>query len=384
MVKINPNLRGFSCLRTNQQLPVDDYFEGSPLSISENKPANVRAIYEPDCEWPGRLSGRGIYRYKDLLPYHSFPTLGEGGTSLVELPRVAKNLDLKKVWLKNESQNPTGSHKDRLGPLVVARALDLGKKTVAAASSGNGGTSLAAYAAAAGLKCAIVTTDSITPYWKRALMTLGAELVLTSTSEERWEILAEKVRSGEWYPATNYTFPAVGSNPFGIQGYKTVSYELAEDLDFEVPDAIVVPTSRGDLLWGIYEGLRELKAFKKISKLPRLFVVEPLSRVTSYLEGQDYRSKFPGSTNLISIAGNTITYQMVEAVEKTKGGAVVVTDTQAEEDVATLGKMGFYGEGSGVVGYSALAKLRADNVLQASDTAVILFTSHGFKDGFRS
>lgn len=102
-----------------------------------------------------------MLRYGERHPYRTFPTLGEGGTPLVSLPILAERLQVQGLWVKNEGQNPTGSHKDRLSPLVVARALELGRTTVVAASSGNQGVSLALYAAAAGLECEIVTTHNM-------------------------------------------------------------------------------------------------------------------------------------------------------------------------------------------------------------------------------
>ena len=258
MYKINPRLTGFSCLRTGQNLGVADYFEGSPSSASEGYPASLRATYGDQGAWPVTSPEKGMARYRHFLPYLTFPSLGEGGTPTIELPEVARDVSLARVWAKNEGQNPTGSHKDRMSPLVVARAAALGVPTVAAASSGNAAVSLAAYAAAGGLGCAIVAASTIGANWKRALETFGVELVITATARQRWTHLRDKVLGGEWYPATNYVFPPVGSNPFGVQGYKTMAYEIAEDLSQGLPDAIMVPTSRGDVLWGLWEGFREL------------------------------------------------------------------------------------------------------------------------------
>ena len=331
MYEINPKLTGFSCLRTGEFLKIADYFEGSPSSASEGYPASLRATYGDQGVWPVAPGEKGMARYRRFLPYLTFPSLGEGGTPLIELPTVARDIGLAKVWAKNEGQNPTGSHKDRMSPLVVARAAALGVSTVAAASSGNAAVSLAAYAAAGGLGCAIVSASTIGANWKRALETFGVELVITPTARERWAHLRDRVLSGEWYPATNYVFPPVGSNPFGVQGYKTIAYEIAEDLSRELPDAILVPTSRGDVLWGLWEGFRELHQAGHIEGVPRLFALGPFPRISRVLGGADYRDTFPGQTKLSSIGGDTVTFQALEAVRETGGGAVVVGDEEAED-----------------------------------------------------
>lgn len=380
MYQINPRLTGFSCLRTGVQLPIGDYFEGSERSASEGYPASVRATYRYDQAWPVASRDKGMARYKDYLPYLTFPTLGEGESPLIELPTVARDLGLRCVWAKNEGQNPTGSHKDRMSPFVVARAAAVGRRTVAAASSGNAAVSLAAYAAAGGLDCAIVAMSTIGASWRRALEELGVELVITRTARERWSHLREKVLEGAWYPATNYLAPPVGSNPFGIQGYKTIAYEIAEDLSAELPDAILVPTSRGDLLWGIWEGFRELVQMEHFERAPRLFAIEPFPRLARVLAGEDYRHDFPGTTRLTSIGGDTVTFQAVEAVKQSGGGAVVVEDTKAEKDVSRLARLGLYVESTAAASLSALHELRRRGEIAPHETALLVITSHGFKD----
>ncbi|MDP6884876.1 MAG: pyridoxal-phosphate dependent enzyme [Rhodospirillales bacterium] len=379
MYEINPKLDGFSCLRTGQDLKVADYFEGSPSSAAEGYPASLRATYAEQGAWPITSGEKGMARYRHFLPYLTFPSLGEGATPLIELPTVARDVGLAKVWAKNEGQNPTGSHKDRMSPLVVARAAALGVSTVAAASSGNAAVSLAAYAAAGGLGCAIVTASTIGANWKRALETFGVELVITPTARERWNYLRDKVLGGEWYPATNYLFPPVGSNPFGVQGYKTMAYEIAEDLSQGLPDAILVPTARGDVLWGLWEGFRELRQAGHIAAVPRHFAVEPFPRISRVLDGGDYRDAFPGQTKLSSIGGDSVTFQALEAVRETRGGAVVVGDREAEDGVSRLAALGLYAEASSATCLGALAKLRQRGDLAADESALLVLTSHGFK-----
>ena len=184
---------------------------------------------------------------------------------------------------------------------------------------------------------------------------------------------------GAWYPATNYLAPPVGSNPFGVQGYKTIAYEIAEDLSAELPDAILVPASRGDLLWGIWEGFRELVQMGHVERTPRFFAIEPFPRLARVLEGEDYRHDFPGTTRLSSIGGDTVTFQVVEAVEQSGGGAVVVEDTKAENDISRLARYGLYVESSSAAVLSALHELSGRGGIAAHESALLVLTSHGFK-----
>lgn len=381
MFQINPRLSGFTCLRTGTGLPVGDYHEGSPESAREGFPASLYATYRGNPRWPPAAGqDRGMARYRDFLPYLDFPSLGGGATPLVPVPKLAHGVGLEQVWLKNEGQNPTGSHKDRMSPLVVARALATGHQTVAAASSGNAGVSLAAHAAVAGLNCAIVTVQTVGTAWKRALETYGVELIVTANARERWDILRQKTRNGSWYPATNYMVPPVGSNPYGVQGFKTVAYEIVEDLGADVPDCIVVPTARGDLMWGILEGFRELNDLGQIGSIPRMYAVEPFPRIARVLAGSDYRLGYPGATRMSSIAGDTVSYQAVHAVKSSGGDAVVVTDDEVAAAIPHLAGQGFYCESSSAAGLAALEALHRSGRLKKIRTAVLILTSHGFKD----
>src|SRR3546814_18844356 len=116
--------------------------------------------------------------------------------------------------------------KDRMSCLAVTRALDVGATMIVAASSGNGGASLALYAAAAGLQCCIVTTSALSPVFRRAIIMTGAQIVTASDSPERWDHIANIVQEKSAYPGTNYPAPPAGNNPLGLDELKTIYYEM--------------------------------------------------------------------------------------------------------------------------------------------------------------
>ena len=377
---LNTQLARFSCIRCGTQLPLADYFEGCPACLTEGQPAAIRSEFHQFPMKLGALDVQGMARYAAWMPYSSWVSLGEGGTPCTPFNLLADALGVAAIHLKNEGMNPSGSHKDRVSCLTVTRALDIGATKIVAASSGNGGASLALYAAAADLKCCIVSTPALSPIHRRAITLTGAELVIADDSLERWRLVTEMVKQQGWFSATNYLNPPVGSNHFGVDGLRTIAFELVEDLGPDNIDAVLVPTSRGDLLWGLYEGFRQLKAMERIKALPRLFAVEPFPRIDRVLNGAAQTGTFPGSTALFSIGGSTVTYQAAEAIRQTGGNAVVVDDTAVVRDQSRLARHGCYAELSSAATLTALEILLQKGEIARNDAVVLIATSNGYKD----
>jgi threonine synthase len=373
-------VKEFTCLRCENEYVPADYLTGCPNCLEQGYPVSLQVRYDEQTPWKIKQSERGMFRYVDRLPYRTFPTLGEGGTPIFEIRGLEKELGLPSVWIKNEGQNPTGSHKDRMSPLIVARAVALKRSAVIAASSGNAGASLAAYSAAAGIHCKIVTTSQIHDAWEKAIRITGAEIIKVSDSLERWEMVRKMVETQDIYPATNYHLPPVGSNLFGVQGYVTVALEIVEQMRGILPTAIVVPCARGDLIWGIWAGLNEAKRMRWIDRLPRLYAVEPFPRLMKVLSGCDYREEFEGDSSLLpSIGGNTVTYQSLQAVKASGGAAVVVSNEEVGNAQSSLARKGVYAEGSSAATYIAVSKLVKSGKIGEHDQVLMIVTAHGYK-----
>lgn len=369
-----------TCLRCQHEYAPNDYFKGCPRCLEQGYPASLQMMFDQKTPWKIDQSARGMLRFVDRLPYRTFPTLGEGGTPVIAINGLAESLGIPRIWIKNEGQNPTGSHKDRMSPFVVARAAALGRSPVVAASSGNAGASLAAYAAYAGVNCTIIATDQIHDAWKKAISITGADIITVANALERWKIVRKMVEEQGAYPATNYHLPAVGSNVYGVQGYVTVGLEIVEQMQHNLPTAIIVPCARGDLLWGIWAGLVEAKGMELIDTLPRLYAVEPFPRLSNVLAGQDYRDKFNGDAKFMpSIGGNTVTYQSVEAVRASRGKAVVVTNEDAVKAQTDLARRGLYVEGSSAATLAAASQLVQSGLINQNDRILLIMTSHGYK-----
>ena len=383
--QLNPSLTGFVCLRCGRTYPPEhpaaDRGRGCLTCLDEGFPASLTLTYADERPWTVTADRRGLDRYASRLPYWTFPTLGEGDTPLVPLPDLAEALGLKALYLKYEGANPTGSHKDRMSPLVVARAAALGHDTVAVASSGNAGVSLTAYAAAAGLRCVVVSTKDMSQAWARSIRLCGAELVFTDDSLERWRIIQAKVEAGLWYPSANHLDPPLGSNPYGVQGFKTVAWEILEAMAPAPPTVIVVPTARGDNLFGIYQGLVEAAAMGQLDVRPRLVAAEPYARLSRVLAGADYRAKFEGQApDMPSITGDTATHQAMIALQGSNGQAVEAGSREAAAAQSQLARRGFYVERSSASSLAGLQKLVAQGAVGPADRVVLLITSHGYKE----
>ena len=377
----NDRVLGLSCLRCGQRYSASDEVVdlgiGCVSCLEQGYPVSLRVDYDNEQNWRPQQSATGMMRYAVHLPYINFPTLGEGVTPLVELPTLAQSTGIERLWVKNEGQNPTGSHKDRMSALAGARAASLGRRTVVAASSGNAGASLAAYAAAVNMRCAIISTANISPVWEQAIRMAGAELILTDTATERWQLMRQKVEEEDWYPVTNYLNPPTGSNPFGVQGYKTVATEIIEQCVGDMPTVIIVPTARGDLLWGVWQGFVE----SGCNDLPRLVAVEPFARLSRVLGGEDYRQSFEGEPHTMSsIGGGTTTYQSMVALRDSRGMAVEVSTSETQEAQRNLARHGLYVESSSAAALAGLQTLLREGQITASDRVVLIITSHGYKE----
>lgn len=382
---LNPKLTGLPCLRCKKVYPVacgvGDSGKGCPECLAQGYPANVTFAYGPITHEAFGRSGAGLGRYRDLLPLLDFPQLGEGDTPLLPLLALARKLGLAELYAKDESRGPTGSHKDRTSGLVVARAAQLKRPGVIAATSGNGGHSLAAYAGSAGVPCLLLAKKTLSAPWKQAIQATGATLTFTETSEQRWELMREKVENEGWYPFTNFLTPPVGSNPFAIQGCKTIAYEISEQLAGSPPDAVIVPTCRGDLLWGLYQGFAEAREAKRISQVPRLYAIEPYPRLELILAGLDYRTTFTQPEHpMVSIGGSTSAYQAESAVRRSLGGACSVATQDVLRANGELAAHGLYLELSSAAALAGLYALVESRAVRKGERVVLVCTSHGYKE----
>ncbi|MFJ9692153.1 pyridoxal-phosphate dependent enzyme [Kitasatospora sp. NPDC101183] len=312
----------------------------------------------------------GLERWAPLLPPLHAPGLGEGGTPLVE---IAPN-----VFVKDESRNPTWSHKDRLNRCTVSAAVAVGAHGIAVASSGNHGASAAAYAARAGLRCVVFTGPDLTPALDSFLNAYGA-VVLPVPWEARWPLLRQAVERFGLHPVSNLTGTHTG-HPYGPEGYKTIAYEVFQDVG--VPAAVFVPTGYGELLFGVRKGFDELRRLGLTDRVPRIYSCEsaagaPLA--TAVARGLPAARVEVGPTRAYSIASPVSGYRGVLAVRGSGGRPLTLDDTQLEAARQELAGNGLWAELSAAAGLAGLRSLPAHE-LPDDGPLVCVSTSSGFKD----
>ncbi|MGC0415788.1 threonine synthase [Embleya sp. AB8] len=333
-------------------------------------PVEVDYAYDrvqPELFAPTTGPRAGLDRWAPLLPPLRAPGLGEGGTPLVDLGDG--------VYVKDESRNPTWSHKDRINRCTVSAAVVLGAPGVVVSSSGNHGASAAAYAARAGLPAIVLASAGAPPAVDSFLHAYGAT-VLTVPAEARWGLMREIVDRLGFHPLSNLTATHTG-HPFGPEGYKTIAYEIHAELG--VPAAVFVPTGYGELLFGVGKGFAELRRLGLTDRVPRLFSCEPAAGgplAAAMRTGLPAAQVPVGPTAAYAIDCAVGGYRGVHALRASNGRALLVSDAELAAARAELAGQGMWTETSAAAG---LAGLRAEGP-SADGPVVCIATSSGFKD----
>ncbi len=324
-----------------------------------------------------------MFRYSAFLPLNPKtprPHLRIGWTPLYRPPGLAGALGFKNLYIKDDGQNPTASLKDRASAIAVIRAVEEGATTVACSSTGNAASSLAGNAAAMGLT-AYIFVPGRAPQGKIAqLLIFGANVISVQGSyNDAFRLSAEAIEHWGWYNRN------AAINPYLVEGKKTVAMEIAEQLNWEVPDWIAVSVGDGCTIAGVWKGFRDLYRVGWIDKLPKLLGVQssgcsPL--VDSFLENRPWR---PAEENTIadSIAVGVPRNpeKALQAVKKSGGTMVAVSDEDILDAMRLLGRTsGIFGEPAGVTGLAGLRYLAGNGVIGRDETIVAIVTGNGLKD----
>jgi threonine synthase len=324
----------------------------------------------------------GIYRWAPVLPpLDPELSLGEGGTALVKSKRLADWVGLDQpILLKDESRNPTWSHKDRLNYVIVSTAALTGAPGIAVASSGNHGASAAAYARRAGLRCVVISSPGAQAAFEHFQTALGSDFLLVPM-QERWPALNRIIDETGFMPAGNLTRFHTG-NPFGPEGYKTIAYELFNQLDGTVPGTVVLPTGYGELLFGVTKGFLELKSAGLAGTVPMIVSAEPGVRapLARAMAGNLPAAEVSGPPSLAAgIACMVSSYRAAAALRSAGGAALTFREDTLVEAAAQLAHEGLWQEYSGAAGIAALREARQRG--ERFDAPVVaVLTSTGLKE----
>lgn len=318
-----------------------------------------------------------FWRYRSLLPeVKKLATMQEGGTPLYKAKRLAREMDLTELYLKDETRNPTNSFRDRSAALLVSNILDLNFTAAVCATNGNMGASIAAYCAKYGINCHVIIPKLVD------MGKLAQMLVYDAVIEEHGETVDKAVERAEklaketgWYQAT----PEL--NPLVIEAQKTIAFEVTEQ--FGVPDWFIVSMGSGGTIYSIWKGFRELYELSKIHRLPRFVGVQAEGCSPIVNEQLDVKKEISKpSTHAIGIlVSKPIQKELaLMSMSRSKGLSVSVSDRDifsAEQETAKL--EGLFAEPASSATIAAVKRLREESVIDKDETVVCLITGSGLK-----
>ncbi|HUK65162.1 MAG TPA: threonine synthase [Dongiaceae bacterium] len=328
--------------------------------------------------------GSDLWRYRAVLPFapdFAAVRLGEGGTPLVPCPRAAASLGVRELWLKDEAGNPTQSFKARGLALAVNGALAFGRRGIALPSAGNAGSAAAAYAAAAGLRCRVTVPEDTPEAFLVELLAFGAEVERVPGT-----IADAGRRIAQWAPATEWWNVATFKEPFRLEGKKTLGYEIAEQLGWSLPDAILYPTGGGTGLVGMARAFAELAELGWVSgRAPRLVAVQPQGCapiVRAFEAGADHAEPWPDARTRASglrVPSPFADRLILAALRETNGLAVAVGEEEMMDGMLDLAAEGCFACPEGGAVMAALRRLRVGGEVKPDQRVVIFNTGSGLK-----
>ena len=327
---------------------------------------------------------RSIWRYQEFLPYSGKPAspLTTGTTPLIKADRLAERLGIRELYVKNDTANPTHSFKDRVVSVAIAKAIELGFKTVACASTGNLANAVAAHAAAAGLESYVLIPSDLEEQKVLATGVYGTKLVKVKGSyDDVNRLCTELSAEREW------AFVNVNVRPYYAEGSKTLGYEIAEQLSFKLPDRLVLPIASGSLFTKVARGLEE---WIEVGLIPDGTVpvfngaqgagCAPVAE--AFDAGQDFCRpvKASGIAKSLAIGNPADGSYALDLARRTGGSIDSVTDDEIRAGIRLLAETtGIFTETAGGVTTAVLAKLAERGDIDPDERVVLVITGDGLK-----
>lgn len=355
--------KNFRCDKCGEPIELEEVKEGK---ISDGNP----------------LDQTLLERYKDFYPSLSTEnnySLNEGFTSLVSVEDMAKEYGISGLFFKNETQNPTWSFKDRGTVTGVLRAMNLGYKKIGTVSTGNMATSVAAYGARAGLDTYILVKKGIAEEKLKPIAIYGAKLI--EVEGDYSKLYDESLAIGH----ENDIYFINSDVPYRVEGYKTMAFEICEQLGFEAPDYVIVPTSAGGDIRGIEKGFREFYKLGLIDKLPKMVAVQasgcsPI--YNAFREGKLEISRVADPETIAHAIENPYPpsgNQVLRMLKKNGGLALGVDDVDILKSQKKLASLGLFVQPASATSLAAVEKLYKEKLLKESDNVVCVLTGSGLK-----
>jgi threonine synthase len=316
-----------------------------------------------------------LWRYAAALALRGPPlvSLGEGWTPLVQ-----RDWQGAPILFKLESQMPTGSFKDRGTAVMINHLIEVGVGPIHEDSSGNAGSSIATYAAAAGIPCRIYVPAAAPRAKLVQIAASGAEVRPIPGTRQSVTEAALAAAGESFYASHNW-------HPYFIEGIKTLAFELWEQLGFRIPDNVLVPTGYGSNILGLDRGFDELERAGEISARPRLFAVQAANCAAfaaAWAADAGEVVPFPAQPTIadgIATIRPVRTGEVLRALRRSKGGVAAVAEAEIAPALAALGRGGLFVEPTAATAGAALTQLLHDGTIAAHERTVVVLTGHGLK-----
>ena len=325
-----------------------------------------------------------IWRYLPLLPIPrdaALPRLQVGWTPVYEAPLLAQDAGVRRLWVKDDGRNPTGSLKDRASAVGTTRARALGKTEIACSSTGNAASSLAGFSADMGLTARIFVPARAPQAKVAQLLIYGATVFLIDdTYDAAYMLCEEAVRSFGWYNRN------CAVNPFLAEGKKTAGLEIAEQLRGNLPDVIFMAVGDGCSIAGVGKGLREMQRLGVIDRMPRLIGVQaegaaPIAQAFAK-EGEQLEEVVASTlADSIAVGAPRNWRKALRAVRDSDGAYVTVSDKAILEAIPRLARgSGVFSEPTGVAALAGVFEARSQKLVADNESVLVLATGNGLKD----
>ncbi len=325
-----------------------------------------------------------LFRYKPLLPIDSESAelpLHIGWTPLYRAPRIEKMLSLKEVWIKDDGRNPTASFKDRASSVVVVKARELKRDLITTASSGNAGAALAGMAASVKMPTVIFVPHTAPQAKVAQLLIYGSIVFLVNGNyDAAFDLCLQASKEFGWY-CRNTAY-----NPITVEGKKTASLEICEQLNWHAPDRIFVSVGDGNIISGLHAGLRDLAALTWINHMPKLMGIQAAGSAAVYNAWKANRLEIE------PVAGRTIADSInvdlprdgrraVRSIRETNGESLTVSDDEILDAMRVLAReTAVFAEPAASTAFAGLLKAAQANRLGTDERVVVVITGSGLKD----
>jgi len=339
-----------------------------------------------DREVLSRSKDFTIWRYKPLLPVHpdtEVPPLAVGWTPLYDARRLASDLGLRTVWVKDDGLLPTASLKDRASAIAVVKALEKCARIITTASTGNAAAALSGMCAGVGQPNVIFVPETAPQAKIAQLLVFGSRVILVKGSyDEAFELCLAASKAYGWYNRNS------GYNPYMTEGKKTAAYEICEQLDWYAPDRIFVSVGDGCIIGGLHKGLKDLLALGWIDKMPKLMGAQAEGSsymYTAWQNGEDIFTKPPVVARTVADSISTglprDRIKALAAVTETGGAFICLSDEEILNAIPDLARStGVFAEPAGAAAYAGLVKAVKMGSVSADEKIVVLNSGNGLKD----